>query len=115
MSHTRRDFIRFVVAGSIASGCPVDQALLAEPPGGASGSTAPGPIAEGEHFAICHQLRDGHSFPKPDATKKTEVVIVGCCLKKRITSEGTRTRKPTKARSSAPVRPTAIAATTVTC
>ena len=77
MSHTRRDFIRFVVAGSIASGCPVDQALLAEPPAGASGSGAPGPIAEGEHFAICHQLRDGHSFPKPDATKKTEVAIVG--------------------------------------
>src|SRR6516165_5499503 len=77
MSHTRRDFIRFVVAGSIASGCPVDQALLAEPPAGASGSGAPGPIAEGEHFAICHQLRDGHSFPKPDATKKVEVAIVG--------------------------------------
>jgi hypothetical protein len=72
MSRTRRDFIKYVVAGSIASGCPIDQALLAEP-----GGAAPGPKVEGEHFAVCHQLRDGHSFPKPDATKKADVVIVG--------------------------------------
>jgi protoporphyrinogen/coproporphyrinogen III oxidase len=72
MSHSRREFIRYVVAGSIASGCPVDLALQAEPGGGASG-----PMVEGEHFAVCHQVRDGHSFPKPDATKKADVVIVG--------------------------------------
>ena len=72
MSHTRRDFIKYVVAGSIASGCPVDQALLAEP-----GGAAAGPMVEGEYFSICHQVRDGHSFPKPDATKKADVVIVG--------------------------------------
>ena len=72
MSQTRRDFIKYVVAGSIASGCPIDKALLEEP-GGASAS----PLVEGEHFAICHQVRDGHSFPKPDATKKVDVVIVG--------------------------------------
>ena len=71
MSHTRRDFIKYVVVGSIASGCPVDHAVLAEP---GSGTT---PLVEGEHFAICHQVRDGHSFPKPDATKKADVVIVG--------------------------------------
>ena len=72
MSHNRRDFIKYVVAGSIASGCPVDQALLAEP-----GGAARGPMVEGEHFSVCHQVRDGHSFPKPDATKKADVVIVG--------------------------------------
>lgn len=72
MSHTRRDFIKYVVAGSIASGCPIDKALLADP-----GSPASGPLVEGEHFAVCHQVRDGHSFPKPDATKKVEAVIVG--------------------------------------
>jgi len=72
MSHNRRDFIRYVVAGSIASGCPVDLALQAEPTGGASG-----PMVEGDHFSVCHQVRDGHSFPKPDATKKADVVIVG--------------------------------------
>jgi protoporphyrinogen/coproporphyrinogen III oxidase len=72
MSQTRRDFIRYVVAGSIASGCPIDKALLEEP-GGASAT----PLVEGEHFGVCHQVRDGHSFPRPDATKKVEVVIVG--------------------------------------
>jgi monoamine oxidase len=72
MSHTRRDFIKFVVAGSVASGCPPDKALLADPP-----PKAPNPIIEGEHFAICHQVRDGHSFPKPDATRRADIVIVG--------------------------------------
>jgi protoporphyrinogen/coproporphyrinogen III oxidase len=72
MSQTRRDFIKYVVAGSIASGCPIDKALLEEP-GGDSAT----PLVEGEHFGVCHQVRDGHSFPKPDATKRVEVVIVG--------------------------------------
>jgi hypothetical protein len=72
MSQTRRDFIKFVVAGSIASGCPVDTALLAEPSREASSA-----LVEGEHFAVCHEMRDGHSFAKPDATRKAEVVIIG--------------------------------------
>jgi len=72
MSQTRRNFIKYVVAGSISAGCPVDMALLAEPSG-----SSPIPKVEGEHFAIGHQLRDGHSFPKPDATRKADVVIVG--------------------------------------
>src|SRR5580692_11415391 len=72
MSQSRRDFIKYVVAGSIASGCPIDKALLEEP-----GGAAATPLVEGEHFAVCHQVRDGHSFPKPDATKKADVVIVG--------------------------------------
>ena len=72
MSHTRRDFIKFVVAGSIASGCPIDNALLAEPaPNDASS------LVEGEHFAVCHQVRDGHSFAKPDASRTAEVAIIG--------------------------------------
>jgi hypothetical protein len=29
MTHSRRDFIKFVVAGSIAAGCPIDATLLA--------------------------------------------------------------------------------------
>jgi monoamine oxidase len=66
----RRDFIKFVVAGSIASGCPVDHALLADPP-------VPTTEVEGEHFAVCHQVRDGHTFPKPDAARKADVAIVG--------------------------------------
>jgi Flavin containing amine oxidoreductase len=72
MSHTRRDFIKFVVAGSVASGCPFDTALLAEPaPNDASS------LVEGEHFAVCHQVRDGHSFAKPDASRTAEVAIIG--------------------------------------
>jgi protoporphyrinogen/coproporphyrinogen III oxidase len=69
-ANSRRDFIRFLVAGSIASGCPIDKALLAEP------DTKPASV-EGEHFAICHEVRDGHTFAKPDATRKVDIAIVG--------------------------------------
>ena len=31
MSHSRRNFIKYVVAGSVAAGCPVDESLLAIP------------------------------------------------------------------------------------
>src|ERR1700682_1755979 len=72
MFHTRRDFIKYVVAGSVAAGCPVDRALLAEPEGKSSDAKV-----EGEHFAICHQVRDQHSFARPEATRKTDVVILG--------------------------------------
>ena len=72
MFHTRRDFIKYVVAGSVAAGCPVDRALLAEPQG-----KSPDARVEGEHFAICHQLRDQHSFARPEAARKTDVLILG--------------------------------------
>ncbi|MGB2662531.1 MAG: FAD-dependent oxidoreductase [Candidatus Acidiferrum sp.] len=69
-ANSRRDFIKFLVAGSIASGCPIDKALLADP------DVKPANV-EGEHFAICHEIREGHSFAKPDATRKVDIVIVG--------------------------------------
>ena len=69
---SRRDFIKFVVAGSIASGCPVDKALAAPTDDAARTATV-----EGEHFDTCHQIRDGHSFAKPDATRKVDIVIIG--------------------------------------
>lgn len=72
MSQSRRDFIKFVVAGSIASGCPIDRALLADP-----APTDPSPLIEGEHFAVCHEVRDGHSFATPDASRTAEIVIIG--------------------------------------
>ena len=31
MAPSRRDFIKFVVAGSVAAGCPIDETLLATP------------------------------------------------------------------------------------
>jgi len=72
MSASRRDFIKYIVAGSVASGCPIDKALLAEPQEKPSLANI-----EGEQFAICHQVRDGHSFAKPEATRKADIVIIG--------------------------------------
>jgi monoamine oxidase len=73
MSQSRRNFIKYVVVGSVAAGCPIDSSLLAVPD--EKSSTAP--RVEGEHFEVCHQVRDGHQFARPDATKKADVVIVG--------------------------------------
>jgi monoamine oxidase len=70
LSPSRRDFIKFVVAGSVASGCPVNESLLALP-------SPPMPIVEGEHNEICHQIRDGHEFARPEPTRRVGVVIVG--------------------------------------
>src|SRR5580658_2179641 len=69
MESDRRNFIKFVVAGSVAAGCPVDLSLLAAP--------APTPAVDGEHNEICHQVRDGHHFSRPPASAKHDVVIVG--------------------------------------
>jgi 2-polyprenyl-6-methoxyphenol hydroxylase-like FAD-dependent oxidoreductase len=73
MAQTRRNFIKFVVAGSVAAGCPIDETLLAS-----TDSKAPGgALVHGEHFEICHQLRSGYRFERPDATHKADIVIVG--------------------------------------
>jgi monoamine oxidase len=73
MPTSRRDFIKFAVAGSVASGCPIGESLIGVPHASAGGS----PQVHGEHFEICHEVRDGHSFQRPDATQKADVVIVG--------------------------------------
>ena len=70
MSSNRRDFIKFVIAGSIAAGCPIDSALFASP-----SETAP--VVEGEDNRICHQVRDGKSFAHPPASSKHDIIIVG--------------------------------------
>jgi hypothetical protein len=72
MSHTRRDFIKYVVAGSVAAGCPIEKALLTDPPG-----QSPSTRLESDQFAICHEIRDGNSFPRPDVTRKTDILILG--------------------------------------
>ena len=69
MQSDRRNFIKFVVAGSVASGCPVDLALLAAPP--------TSPSVDGENNEICHQVRDGHQFTRPAASARHDIVIVG--------------------------------------
>jgi monoamine oxidase len=77
MQSDRRNFIKFVVAGSVAAGCPVDLALQAAP--------ATAAAVDGEHNEICHQVRDGRHFPRPAAASKHDIAIVGggmsglCC------------------------------------
>ena len=70
MSGNRRDFIRFVVAGAVAAGCPINMSLLAAP-------VETTPSVEGEDNKICHQVRDGKVFSRPPASAKHDVVIVG--------------------------------------
>jgi len=70
VSASRRDFLKFVVAGSVAAGCPMDLSAL-------SSAEHTVPQIDGEHFDVCHQVRDGHVFERPPVSKRYEVVIVG--------------------------------------
>lgn len=70
MRHTRRDFIKFIVAGSVAAGCSLDELLLAAP--GARAAEV-----NGEHYSVCHQVRDGHRFSRPPVSRRYDVAIVG--------------------------------------
>jgi len=66
----RRDFIKVVIAGSVAAGCPIDLSLFAQMAGHP-------PVVDGEHNAICHQVRDGVHFRIPPVSSRYDVVIVG--------------------------------------
>ncbi len=70
MQPDRRSFIKYVVSGSIAAGCPLDHSLLAAP-------AKVTPAVDGEHNEICHQIRDGHHFTSPQSSARHDVVIVG--------------------------------------
>jgi monoamine oxidase len=70
MSTNRRDFIKFVVAGSVAAGCPVDLSVFAA-------ETSKAPMVDGEDNRICHQVRDGKVFSRPAVAAHHDVVIVG--------------------------------------
>ena len=72
MSSSRRDFIKYVVAGSIAAGCPVDLSLLAT-----ETAHAHAVDVDSEDNRICHQVRDGKIFARPPATGRHDIVIVG--------------------------------------
>jgi protoporphyrinogen oxidase len=72
MTPNRRDFIKFVVAGSVASGCPIDLSLLT-----AQAADQKSPVVEGEDNRICHQVRDGKIFNRPPVSARHDVVIVG--------------------------------------
>jgi protoporphyrinogen oxidase len=70
MGTNRRDFIKFVVAGSVAAGCPIDFSLLAA-------ETDEKPVVDGEDNRICHEVRDGKVFPRPAVSARHDIVIVG--------------------------------------
>src|SRR5438045_6606413 len=71
MSTNRRDFIKFVVAGSVAAGCPIDLSLLAQT------ENPKGAAVEGEDNRICHAVRDGKVFTRPPVSARHDVVIAG--------------------------------------
>jgi flavin-dependent amine oxidoreductase len=73
MCTSRRDFIKFVVVGSVVAGCPIDETLIAAP----DSNSKAAPLVHSEQFEICHRLRDGHTFISPEATRKADIVIVG--------------------------------------
>lgn len=70
MSTNRRDFIRFVVAGAVAAGCPFDLSLLAA-------DATDLPKVEGEHNEVCHRVRDGDRFATPRVSSRYDVIIAG--------------------------------------
>jgi protoporphyrinogen/coproporphyrinogen III oxidase len=74
----RRDFIKFVVAGAVTAGCPVDLSRLAAPSAEAQADAqSSAPAVDGEDNRICHQVRDGKVFSRPPASAKHDAVIVG--------------------------------------
>jgi protoporphyrinogen oxidase len=73
MSANRRDFIKFVVAGAVTAGCPIDLSLVAQQKSEHNGQ----PEVDGEDNRICHQVRDGKIFTRPPATARHDFVIVG--------------------------------------
>jgi oxygen-dependent protoporphyrinogen oxidase len=77
MSANRRDFIKFVVAGAVTAGCPIDLSLVAAQSGDSKNSHAAD--VEGEDNKICHQVRDqgNQIFKRPPASARHDVVIVG--------------------------------------
>jgi monoamine oxidase len=79
MIDSRRDFLKFVVSGSVAaSGCPFNFTVGAAEPVKPSAAPAPGPAeVDGDHFQICHQVRDGKTFAEQPITKRYGVVIIG--------------------------------------
>jgi len=76
VSSNRRDFIKFVVAGAVTAGCPLDLSLVAQSPEAGKGQPA---AVDGEDNKICHQVRDkgNQIFTRPPASARHDIVIVG--------------------------------------
>jgi protoporphyrinogen oxidase len=78
MSANRRDFIKFVVAGAVTAGCPIDLSLVAQTQTGGSKKGHAADVS-GEDNQVCHQVRNEGSsfFKRPPASARHDVVIVG--------------------------------------
>ena len=74
MTANRRDFIKYVVAGAVSAGCPIDLSLLAAQ---STSQHDTSPEVDGEHNQICHEVRDGKVFARPPASARHDVVVVG--------------------------------------
>lgn len=74
---SRRQAIKYLIAGAAASACPIPEDLLGS--GGRSqGSGSPvNTQLESEINTVCHQVRDGAQFALPKPSAEHEVVIVG--------------------------------------
>src|SRR5712692_4291839 len=74
----RRDFIKIVIAGSVASslGCPADS-RRGGPARAGGGGPAPAQSLRSETNTWCHAVRDGAEFRMPRASRHVPVVIVG--------------------------------------
>jgi monoamine oxidase len=70
MTPTRRDFIKFVVAGAVTTACPFNLKSLAQR------AEKPATV-DGEENTICHQVRDRFSFDLPPVSASHDLVIVG--------------------------------------
>src|SRR5258706_1759266 len=83
-SMDRRDFVRIVITGSLASslGCRArdgghGSTGQGEIAGGPGGQTAPGQRVSAELNAWCHAIRDGAEVRRPRPSGHVPVVIVG--------------------------------------
>jgi protoporphyrinogen/coproporphyrinogen III oxidase len=79
MSANRRDFIKFVVAGAVSAGCPIDLTLVAAQTQTGDSKKSHTADVDGEDNKICHQVRDqgNQVFKRPPASARHDVVIVG--------------------------------------
>ena len=130
MSQSRRDFIKFVVAGSVAAGCPVDAALF---PRGTTTLPSPFPIrparssltasisrsatksamaATSDHLLL--PRKQTSSSPAAASLAFPPLIFfaarIGCSLKKNPTSAATPTRKNLMGSPSPPAPLSRIAA-----
>jgi len=72
---TRRDAIKYLISGAMASACPMPGDLLEA--AGSRGSATVNTRLQSESNLICHQVRDGQHFTLPKPSADYEVVIVG--------------------------------------